>query len=262
MDALGSSAYHFTLTPSELDPNLDDNPTGLYGDAVSALLAAVARCFRGPVYAVAEVGKGHAGRRGRLHVHVVGHRDDGPQHVRRNSKRCEPVYDVLGLYRYLNKPPEPWNPEAELDAAAARALRPSGRLPNTRRHLVTTERLAWTAGQCSRNQSPPTQPEPRLAPDAAPPLDEPNAAPKPQLPTRPTVSSSTSRPSRLFGNLVDRLVVITAPSAPPGGRRSSDLFMVSRSRPRRRPRARGPPGSASTAPQPLDLSYPQNGATP
>jgi hypothetical protein len=146
MDALGSAAYLFTLTTADLEPSLSDDPSGLYGDTVSALLAAVARAFDGPAYAVAEVGKGSApGRRGRLHVHVIAHRNDGPAHVRRDTARCQPVYDVFGLYRYLAKTPEPWSLAAELDATAARVMRPSGRLPNTRRHLVTAERLAWVA---------------------------------------------------------------------------------------------------------------------
>lgn len=262
MDALGSSAYYFTLTPKDLDPNLDDDPTGLYNDTVSALLAAVARRFRGPVYAVAEVGKGYAGRRGRLHVHVVGHRFDGLQHIRRSSKRCQPVYDVLGLYRYLAKPPEPWSLEAEIDAAAARALRPSGRLPNTRRHLVTTERLAWAEANTHRTNThrtkppnthrtkpPNSQPEPRSTPDAAPPLDAPKVDAPPQLPPLPTVPSSTSRastfrPSARFGNLVDRLVATTAPPAPLEGRAAQTSETVRRVGCCSSCRARGPPGSA------------------
>jgi hypothetical protein len=160
MDALGSNAHMFTLTPADLEPSLSDDPSGLYGDTVSALLAAVACVFHGPAYAVAEVGKGSApGRRGRLHVHVVAHRDDGPAHIPRDTARCQPVYDIFGLYRYLAKTPEPYNLAAELDASAARVMRPSGRLPNTRRHFLSAERLEWAAAQCpiepnSQNTTP------------------------------------------------------------------------------------------------------------
>ncbi len=145
MDALGSNAHMFTLTPADLEPSLSDDPSGLYGDTVSALLDSVARAFHGPAYAVAEVGKGSApGRRGRLHVHVVAHRDDGPAHIPRDTARCQPVYDIFGLYRYLAKTPEPYSLAAELDATAARVMRPSGRLPNTRRHLLSADRLEWS----------------------------------------------------------------------------------------------------------------------
>jgi hypothetical protein len=160
MDALGSAAYLFTLTTADLEPSLSDDPSGLYGDTVSALLAAVARAFHGPAYAVAEVGKGSApGRRGRLHVHCIAHRDDGPAHVRRNTARCQPVYDVFGLYKYLAKAPEPYSLAAELDATAARVMRPSGRLPNTRRHFLSADRLEWAAAECpiepnSQNTTP------------------------------------------------------------------------------------------------------------
>ncbi len=157
MDALGSDAYLFSLTVADLDSSLSDDPSGLYGDTVTALLAAVAAVFNGPVYAVAEVGKGRPGRRGKLHVHCVAHRDDGPAHVRRDSQRCTAVYDPLGLYRYLAKPPEPYSLAAELDAAAARVLSPSGRLPNTRRHLLSPERLAWVASTYSPIEPNPPQ---------------------------------------------------------------------------------------------------------
>ncbi len=66
MDALGPAAYLLTLTPADLDPRLADDPSGLYDATVmTAIFAAVARAFRGPVCAVAEVGKGRPGRRGR-----------------------------------------------------------------------------------------------------------------------------------------------------------------------------------------------------
>ncbi len=193
MDALGSAAYLFTLTTADLEPSLSDDPSGLYGDTVSALLAAVARAFHGPVYAVAEVGKGSApGRRGRLHVHVVAHRDDGPAHVRRDTARCQPVYDVFGLYRYLAKTPEPYSLAAELDASAARVMRPSGRLPNTRRHFLSAERLVWAAAQCPKNQTPQPRPMP-LEPNS------PNTTPAdPQTATAATRATTapktTSRP--------------------------------------------------------------------
>lgn len=171
MTALGSAATFFTLTVSELDPSLSDDPSGLYDRAtMRRLFDSTARAFRGPVYAVAEVGKGSHGRRGRLHLHVVGHRDDGPAHIPRDSRRCQPVYDPFGMYRYLSKPPEPYSLEAALDAAAARVLSPSGRLPNTRQHRISPERLAFLeASYCPKNQTPQTasQTAPRTTPNAS-----------------------------------------------------------------------------------------------
>ncbi len=210
MDALGSAAYFFTLTPADLNENLSDDPSGLYGDTVSALLAAVARAFHGPVYAVAEVGEGSApGRRGRLHCHVTAHRDDGPAHVRRDTARCKPVYGVLGLYRYLAKPPEPYNLAAELDASAARVMRPSGRLPNTRCHFLSAERLVWAAAQCPKNQTtqtpPPADPQTATTATAATAANtSPETPPRPRsgplsyhrAPSISTRPSKTSRPSR------------------------------------------------------------------
>jgi hypothetical protein len=88
-----------------------------------------------------------------LHVHCVAHRLDGPAHVRRDTARCQPVYDVFGLYKYLAKAPEPYSLAAELDATAARVMRPSGRLPNTRRHFLSADRLEWAVAQCPKHQT-------------------------------------------------------------------------------------------------------------
>ncbi len=192
MDALGPAAYFFTLTPTDLDPSLSDDPSGLYGDTVSDLLAAVARAFRGPVYAVAEVGKGSPGRRGRLHVHCVAHRDDGPATIKRDTACCQEVYDVLGIYRYLSKPPEPYSLEAELDAAAARVMSPSGRLPNSRRHFLGPERLEWSRRLMALEPNSPPAParEPRDG-DRLDPVDE---APEPSLETPQRPAEPTPRP--------------------------------------------------------------------
>ncbi len=182
MDALGSAAYFFTLTTADLDASIPDAPSGLYDQAVmTKLFTAVKNAFDGPVYAVVEVGKGSApGRRGRLHVHAIAHRDDGPQHITRDTARCTPVYDVLGLYRYLNKVPEQYSLDSALDAAAARVLSPSGRLPNTRRHLVTVERLAWVPSTyCPKDQTPPAGPQRRpIALRTKPPRQTPNRHPR------------------------------------------------------------------------------------
>ncbi len=181
MDALGSAAYFFSLTTADVDPSLSDAPSGLYDAVVmTKLFAAVARCFHGPVYAVAEVGSGRPGQRGRLHVHAIAHRDDGPAHVPRDSQRCTPVYDVFGLYRYLAKPPESYSLEATLDAASARVLSQSGRLPNTRRHLITPERLVWVPSTYwPKNQTPPASPQRRpIALGTKPPRRTPNRHPR------------------------------------------------------------------------------------
>jgi hypothetical protein len=115
-----------------------------------------------------------------LHVHAIAHRDDGPAHVPRDSQRCTPVYDVFGLYRYLAKPPESYSLEATLDAASARVLSQSGRLPNTRRHLITPERLVWVPSTYwPKNQTPPASPQRRpIALGTKPPRRTPNRHPR------------------------------------------------------------------------------------
>ena len=249
MDALGSSAYLFRLDVRDLDPSISDHPSGLYDCTVDALSAAASRLFRGPFYLVLEVGRGNfrAPGRGRLHAHLIAHREDGPgpQHIRRDTERCKAVYDVLGAYRYLAKCPEPYSLEAELDATAALVLNPSGRLPNTRRHFLSPERLAWAAApHCPKDQTPPPAPDtapaetaPQLparapsTPDATPPLDAPGPSPRPLSPlkTRPVVVC---------------LVVATAPPALLEGVCRLQSDPVRRPDHRRRSRARGPPGSA------------------
>ncbi len=228
MDALGSAAYLFTLTTADLEPSLSDDPSGLYADTVSALLAAVARAFHGPVYAVAEVGKGSApGRRGRLHVHCVAHRNDGPAHVSRDTARCQPVYDVFNLYKYLSKPPEPYNLAAELDATAARVMRPSGRLPNTRRHFLSAERLELGRRLMALEPNPPAHPTETTPAD-------------PQTATTATAAT----------------LATTAPKTPPRprpGPLSYHRAPPTSARPRKpsRPRERGPP-TARRPPATLD----------
>ncbi len=274
MDSLGSSAYLFRLDVRDLDPSVSDHPRGLYDHrTVSALAAAASRLFRGPFYLVLEVGRGdfRAPGRGRLHAHLIAHRDDGPgpQHIRRDTKRCQPIYDVLGAYRYLAKPPEPYSLEAELDVTAALALSPSGRLPNTRRHFLSPERLAWAAAlHCPKNQTHPTAPDtapaevapqlPARAPDDRAP-STPDAAPAidaPPRPRRPDGLLRRPRPSRLSGSrpFVVCRPVDTAPPAPPGAAAGLQPYPVRRTGRRSPPRSRGPPERASAALEPLDLS--------
>ncbi len=157
MSALGDSAYIFRLSPAELGLSLErEDPSSLYSpDAVEEIYRAVACAFSGPLYAVVEVGGGdlQTPGRGRLHLHVIAHREDGPQTIRRDTERSKPVTDPLGLYRYLAKPPEPYSLDAELDLAAARALSPTGKAPRTRRHFLGPERIAWASLHCSKNQT-------------------------------------------------------------------------------------------------------------
>ncbi len=155
MSALGSCAYLFTLTPTDLDlSDRLEHPSNLYDAALDELFDALERTFSGPCYAVAENGKGSApGRRGRLHVHVIAHRADGPQHVRRDTERCKPVTDAPGLYRYLAKAPEPYSLEAHLDLSAARV---TGRPPRTRRHFLGPSRLAWAELNALTQTLPPS----------------------------------------------------------------------------------------------------------
>lgn len=138
MAALGPHACLFTLTVRELDRDASDDPDGLYDRAtLDALAGAARRRFRGPCWVVFEVG-----RNGRLHVHVIAHRHDGPEHIPRESQRCKWVHDGPGLVAYLNKA-DPYSLEAEISLQVARLLSPSGRTPNTRRPLWGRKRLAW-----------------------------------------------------------------------------------------------------------------------
>jgi hypothetical protein len=260
MDALGSNAHMFTLTPADLEPSLSDDPSGLYGDTVSALLDSVARAFHGPAYAVAEVGKGSApGRRGRLHVHVVAHRLDGPAHIPRDTARCQQIYDIFGLYRYLAKTPEPYSLAAELDATAARVMRPSGRLPNTRRHFLSADRL-----ELGRRLMP-------IAPN--PPAHPPNTTPAdPQTATTATAATcATTAPKTTSRH---RSGPLNALSTKVSNRRTFTISKPSRKtyvgleiRPlntslgevaHRQPRERGPPPADQPTARTLDFCERKN----
>lgn len=146
MSALGDSAYLFRLSPAELGLSLErEDPSSLYSpEAMEEIYRAVGERFSGPLYCVAEVGGGdlQTPGRGRLHLHVIAHREDGPRMIRRDTERCKPVTDPLGLYRYLAKPPERYSLEAEIDVDAARALSPTGKAPRTRRHFLGASRIA------------------------------------------------------------------------------------------------------------------------
>jgi hypothetical protein len=143
MNALGSAAHLFTLTPADIGlPASYSDPSVLYdGVRLGHVFKALEKAFSGPFFAVAEVGDGSNHERGRLHTHVIGHRNDGPPHIPRNSQRCKPVYDAPGSYRYLGKAPEKWSLEAQLDFNAAKVV--SGKPPHTRRHFLGPRRLAW-----------------------------------------------------------------------------------------------------------------------
>ncbi len=154
MASLSSSACFFSLDVADLDPSVSDHPSGLYDPAtVNALFSAAARHFRGPFFMTLEVGRGDldAPGRGRLHPHVIAHRDDGPQHIARDSERCKPVYDAVKLYGYLHKG-EPYTLEALSDLTAARIL--YGKPPRVRRHFLDPARTAWAASHCSKNPTP------------------------------------------------------------------------------------------------------------
>lgn len=150
MNHLGASAALFTLRPGDLGLSSDlEQPSTLYHHAdMQTIREAVASTFAGPVYYAVEVGEGEATeRRGRLHVHIVAHRDDGPPHIRRNSERHKPVSDLRGLLEYLGKPPERYSPEAETDHKAAVILSDHRRAPQTRGFLRSASRTAWATAQ-------------------------------------------------------------------------------------------------------------------
>ena len=163
MTALGPLAYVSRLDLAR-DLKLNkalEHASGLTdAGTVSAIFEAIAATYQGPVYAVLEVGLGDSEGRGRLHTHVIHHRDDGPAHIPRDTKRCERVYDPVGLYAYLAKEPEPWTLEAELDARAALVLSASRKLPRTRRHFLGPERMAWAASYCTNGLTVPNDPQP------------------------------------------------------------------------------------------------------
>ncbi len=148
--ALGEREYLFTLTVRDLDPNISDHPDGLHDPAVvNALFEAAAEKFCGPFYMTLEVGRGDISGRGRLHPHVIAHRDDGPPHIRRESQRCKWVYDALNLYRYLNKH-EPPTREAQISYTAALVRNPTGRAPKVRRPFLFPNRVAYAAELTAR----------------------------------------------------------------------------------------------------------------
>jgi hypothetical protein len=139
--ALGSGAYLFTLTPADLGlTEAHALPSALYcPQSMGHWRTAVASAFAGPVFYALEVGKG----RGHLHVHVIAHRADGPQLIRRGSERCKPIYNPQCLLEYLHKPAEPWSLAAEADYRASKVLSPQGRAPQTRGKKMDSKRMAW-----------------------------------------------------------------------------------------------------------------------
>ncbi len=165
-EAAGENLYVVRLTPADvgLPPELA-HPTGGYTPEVIAFwIKALGREFRGAFYAAFEVGQGDykASGRGSLHPHVVAHRDDIPKHIRRDTRRCEPAYDLEGLLVYLHKPAESWNLEAETDYRAARR---AGKLPRTRVSRCSAKRLEITrelerkaTAHCTKAQTPTSTP--------------------------------------------------------------------------------------------------------
>ncbi len=246
--ALSGHAYLFTLTTADLEPSLSDDPSGLYGNTVSALLDSVARAFHGPAYAVAEVGKGSApGRRGRLHCHVIAHRDDGPQHVPRGGERCKPVYDAPNLYRYLAKAPEPYTLEAHLDHSAAEVISATGKPPRTRRHFLGAQRLAWAEAQCTNglsvNPAPSTRGEP--APQGgSTPLQPVTLNPEPStLPDPPQRPAERPHPPVVKREQLESTVQIAQLRPPPA--RPSGHRAITRPEPKRLPAPRPTRGDTS-----------------
>lgn len=205
MASLGSSACFYSLTVADLDPAISDAPDGIYDPAiVNALFSAAARHFRGPFFMTLEVGRGDldAPGRGRLHPHVIAHRDDGPQHIARDSERCKPVYDAVKLYGYLHKG-EPYTLEALSDLTAARIL--YGKPPRVRRHFLDPARTAWAASHCSKNLTlEPRSPRAAAGQHNALAIDCTNTSPStvaaiPQTAPQPSHDGLRARPAHLEG---------------------------------------------------------------
>jgi hypothetical protein len=145
MTELGEHAYISRLKVSDLDPSMNDHPSGRHDHAtVAALSAAAARLFNGPFWLVLEAGHGdvYAPDGGCLHAHVVHHRNDGPLQLPRDTERCKWVYDAPGAWRYLHKS-DPATLEALIDYTAACVLSPTGKPPRTRRMFRSSARSAW-----------------------------------------------------------------------------------------------------------------------
>lgn len=158
--ALGSGAYLFTLHVADLGlSKAHSSPSALYDhERMAEWRAAASGAFAGPVMVVLEVGKGSEGKRGQTHAHVIAHYEDGPQHLRRGSERCKHVYDPEGLLVYLQKPPEPYSLEAEIDYRAGKVLSPNRKAPRTRMTLLGASRLTWLLelnGTIARNSAKP-----------------------------------------------------------------------------------------------------------
>lgn len=145
MSAFGDYAYVSRLNVSDLDPNVSDDPSGLYDRRTLKRLAdAAGELFRGPFWLVFEAGRGdvYGPDGGKLHAHAAHHRHDGPAHIERDTLRCRWIYDPLNLWRYHFKHDPPTR-ELLLEHAVAELLSPSGRLPNVRRPFWSRERLLW-----------------------------------------------------------------------------------------------------------------------
>jgi hypothetical protein len=125
----------------------------------------IGKCFSGTCYAVAEVGRGTGGGRGRndarppLHVHVIGHPTAFTPIFtgvfRNHSERHKSVWGLESLLAYLQKPPEPYSLEAVNDYRAACVLSKSGLAPRTRRSFSDASRRAWSRAQCTKHKDTP-----------------------------------------------------------------------------------------------------------
>lgn len=157
--ALGGDAYLFTLSPADLGLSAaHTEAAALYDHSrMAELRAAVSGAFLGPLLYAVEVGAGTRSERGHVHVHVIGHRDDGPRHIRRGCERCKPVHDPLGMLEYLHKPAEPYSVAAEIDYKAAQVMASGQRAPKTRGYLYGVSRLAWVeaqvGAQCTKRET-------------------------------------------------------------------------------------------------------------
>lgn len=132
------NAQDLDLPPELEHPHCIDEPMVL-----RLWLDRIKRKYQGSLYYVFEVGRGDyrdAGR-GRLHAHIVAHRDDHPEHIPRDTERCKAVYNLFGLLVYHQKE-RPWSIEAESSYRAALAL--NGRPLKVRNYLRSAKRVEHT----------------------------------------------------------------------------------------------------------------------
>jgi hypothetical protein len=137
----------FTLTHKDLGlPQTFASASSLYQEEHAQVWrSGIDKTFKGCCYYALEVGRGDYKdpKRGLLHAHVIAAFNDALE-VRRLQENCKPVYDLQGVIRYLQKPPEPYSLEAVNEYVSYRILA-NGKAPRSKGFLVSKRRQDWNA---------------------------------------------------------------------------------------------------------------------